>query len=268
MLKTRIATSLVMGVLLIFGLFDLSSVGVAVLLGVFIVMGAFEWAALCDLHGAGSVAFAVAVVAVGLVAARLPVGTVAIAGLLWWLWAAVDVFVFQDRRTMLWNHPWGRWLSGLIVLVPAWQGCVALKMADPQRPWLLVLLLALVWAADSVAYFVGRARGRRRLAAHVSPGKSVEGAVGGLMGAASVAAIGAWLGGLGWGGVLGGIVFGALVGVFSIVGDLFESKAKRLAGVKDSGRGVPGHGGVLDRIDALTAAVPVFILGIRWLGVR
>lgn len=268
MLKVRVATSLITGALLIFGILGLGNIGVAAMLGVFIIIGAFEWAALCHLHGGESVMFAAAVVVMGLLAIQLPATLVALSGLIFWLWAAVDVLAFQDRRTGPWNHASSRIASGLMMLVPAWQGCVVLKMADPQRPWLLVLLLALVWVADSMAYFIGRACGRRRLAVRVSPGKSVEGAVAGLLGAAGVMAMAAWWEGRGWTGILGGWVFGALVGGFSIAGDLFESKAKRLAGVKDSGRGLPGHGGVLDRIDALTAAVPVFVLGIRWLGVR
>lgn len=125
---------------------------------------------------------------------------------------------------------------------------------------MLLLCLALVWAADSAAYLVGRRFGRRKLCPQVSPGKTVEGLLGGLVGAALVGLIA----GLALG--LGGLRLAALVGLatacaaVSVVGDLAESLFKRRAGVKDSGDLLPGHGGVLDRIDALIAAAPLFAL--------
>lgn len=149
-------------------------------------------------------------------------------------------------------------LAGLAVLVPMFAALLALIEHAGGRVVVLGAL-ALVWAADTCAYFAGRAFGRRRLAPAISPGKTVEGMVAGLIGAAVVGTGTAWFAGedvLRWGGLA------VLAAALSVVGDLTESLVKRRAGVKDSGRLLPGHGGVLDRIDALTAALPVFALGL------
>jgi phosphatidate cytidylyltransferase len=126
------------------------------------------------------------------------------------------------------------------------------------RPLEVLLVLVLVWIADTAAYFMGRAWGRRKLAPSISPGKSWEGAIGGVGGAAAYAIICAnFIQGIAWPAFLAAAVLLAMV---SIVGDLFESAAKRQAGVKDSGTLLPGHGGILDRIDSATAVLPLAAL--------
>lgn len=156
-------------------------------------------------------------------------------------------------------------ITGLLVLIPAWTGLVWIHQLD-RGPYLVLSLLILIWIADSSAYFAGRRWGRHKLAPAVSPGKTREGAYGALAG------------GLCWGvtlafwyaptGGLGiGLVLLCLVTVLaSIIGDLYESLIKRERGLKDSGALLPGHGGILDRIDSLTAAAPVFALGLYVLG--
>lgn len=143
-------------------------------------------------------------------------------------------------------------LAGVVVLVPA-----SLAMATLEPPKLLAVLV-LVWVADSAAYFVGRALGKRKLAPSISPGKTWEGALGGLAGALVWAIIcrrifedAAWTPYL---------AAAAILAAVSIVGDLFESALKRRAGVKDSGALLPGHGGILDRIDSATAVLPLAAL--------
>jgi phosphatidate cytidylyltransferase len=153
---------------------------------------------------------------------------------------------------------------GFVVLVPPLVAIYTLHAVDPQRPWLLLFGMVLVWVADSAAYFAGHFFGRTKLAPAISPGKTVEGVIGGLVAVALLA----WLGNTFVWRYVGEQFFWwlALAGVaaiFSVAGDLLESKFKRAAGVKDSGNLLPGHGGVLDRIDATTAALPVFALG--WL---
>ena len=147
-----------------------------------------------------------------------------------------------------------RWLdfAGFVVILPAALAFVIL----PPREVLLVLLL--VWIADTGAYFAGRAWGRRKLAPGISPGKTWEGAIGGTAGVLVYAIIlGTFIEGLFW---VPYLLAAALLAVLSIVGDLFESAAKRQAGVKDSGTLLPGHGGILDRIDSATAALPAAAL--------
>jgi phosphatidate cytidylyltransferase len=145
--------------------------------------------------------------------------------------------------------------AGLVVLVPAALAMVALAPAEA------LLVLAVVWIADTAAYLVGRRWGRHKLAPAISPGKTWEGAAGGLIGAAAYAMILSIL----FAGIQGtrmAVFLGAaaLLVVVSILGDLFESAAKRQAGVKDSGTLLPGHGGMLDRIDSATAVLPLAAL--------
>ena len=155
----------------------------------------------------------------------------------------------------------GRWrgegffvraLVGTLVILPTWAAIVALR---EHSPWLLLGVMALVWIADSTAYFSGRRFGRHKLAPEISPGKSWEGVAGaGLALVLYASAISAAIIGL---RIPGALMLAAALLYFSILGDLFESWMKRLAGVKDSGTLLPGHGGVLDRIDALTSALPI-----------
>ena len=150
----------------------------------------------------------------------------------------------------------GSALAGWLVLVPAGAAFAAVH-ARAEGPALTMTLLAVVWAADSAAWFAGRRFGRVRLAPRVSPGKTWEGAAGGLAAGAAVGAAAAWWLAL---PVPGFLLAAVLAAGASVIGDLYESVCKRRAGVKDSGRLLPGHGGLLDRIDGLTAAAPVYAI--------
>ena len=152
---------------------------------------------------------------------------------------------------------------GWIVLVPAWLAIARLQ-ENPER---LLAMLAIVWLADTAAYLSGRAWGKHRLAPSISPGKTWEGAAGAAVAVAVYyfilsRAVPEW----GWWHGFGGAVLFAGVTVMSVVGDLFESAVKRQAGVKDSGTLLPGHGGVLDRIDGMTAALPAAALLLPYAG--
>jgi phosphatidate cytidylyltransferase len=155
-------------------------------------------------------------------------------------------------------------LVGLAVLLIAWSVVVVLH-ASPQGPALVLFLFALIWTADSGAYFAGRAFGRHKLSPAVSPGKTWEGVAGAMLGAVLCALVLSWLALLAapWGALA---VLCLAVTAVSIGGDLFESLLKRQAQLKDSGSLLPGHGGALDRIDSLLAAAPVFVVGLKWLG--
>lgn len=155
-------------------------------------------------------------------------------------------------------------LAGWLVLAPCWAAVVALLASPGRGPVLLLLVLAVVFAADIGAYFAGRRFGRIKLAPQVSPGKTWEGFVGGVLLAALVAAAGGPMAGLPVAFIL---PVGASIAVISVVGDLTESMFKRSAGVKDSGSLFPGHGGILDRLDSITAAVPLYVLALSWYGV-
>ncbi len=159
---------------------------------------------------------------------------------------------------------WSAGVAGILALVPSWLALVRLLHAPPRGPQWVLFMLLLVWVADIGAYFFGRRFGRVRLAPEVSPGKTWEGVLGGAAGSALVA-----IAGSAWFRIpLFAFVPLCLAAVgFSIVGDLTESLLKRFAGMKDSGTVLPGHGGVMDRIDSLTGAAPVLLLGLSFLGV-
>ena len=192
-----------------------------------------------------------------------------------WLWR--PGFTAGDR-------PWTRAFklaAGTVAVVPAWcalclvhsggftelaPATAAIDAIDASGQRLLLAALALVWAADSGAYFAGRRFGRRKLAPTISPNKTIEGAIGGLVAGLAVAlAFGAFAGATVAQLPLLALVAAATV-LASIVGDLVESLLKRQAGAKDSGTLIPGHGGVLDRIDGVLAALPVFAIGKEMLG--
>lgn len=154
---------------------------------------------------------------------------------------------------------------GFIVIVPTW-GALCLIQAMDNGPWWVLFLMGIVWGADTGAYFAGRRFGKTKLAPNVSPGKSIEGVLGG-MGTTAILAVMVWLTVAPSGvSLMKLLLFTLVVTVVSVLGDLFESMMKRYRGIKDSGKLLPGHGGILDRIDSLTAAGPFFLFGLYLLG--
>jgi phosphatidate cytidylyltransferase len=143
-------------------------------------------------------------------------------------------------------------MVGVMVLLPTWAALLYLR---ERGAWILLALLAVVWIADTAAFFAGRSFGQRKLAPGISPGKTWEGVYGAMFALVLYAsAVSAAVVGL---RIVGALVMALALLYFSVLGDLFESWIKRVAGRKDSGTLLPGHGGVLDRIDALTAALPI-----------
>jgi phosphatidate cytidylyltransferase len=197
-------------------------------------------------------------IAVMVVPRYVSVATVAALSMLWWAYAFAGILRFPV--------PIGRpaaLVSGVLVLLPAWVALVELLYTSVDGRKLLLLALATVWAADVGAYFAGRRYGRVKLAPRVSPGKTWEGVIGGIVCAALAAAAGAAI--LGH-AVAPALPLGMSVAAISVVGDLTVSMFKRNRGLKDSGNLFPGHGGVLDRVDSVTAAAPLFVLEAGWLG--
>lgn len=152
-------------------------------------------------------------------------------------------------------------LAAFLVLVPAW---IALITLHQHHPLLVLYLIFLVAITDSGAYFTGKALGKSKLAPELSPGKTREGMFGGVAGAVVWSILGAWFFDLPANEWLYFILLSLVVAFISVSGDLFESLIKREAGQKDSGNILPGHGGILDRVDGLIATLPLFTLGIFW----
>lgn len=273
MLKTRILTALVLIPLLLAALFWLPSPMIAVLFGAIILIGAWEWGTLTGFRGGQRIAYVASVMVLGVLAVtpivvlalgQLPVLVLLVNfGVVLVFWLAALVTLIRGRAdSFLFHSAPGRALSGFFVLVPAWQAAVLLHAQDLDQPALLLFLFLLVWGADTFAYFAGHKFGRHKLAPAVSPGKTIEGVAGGMVAVLLLAVLaGVYVWHHDGVKLLWWILLCLAVGLISVLGDLVESKVKRVAGVKDSGTIVPGHGGVLDRIDALTSAAPAFAFG-------
>jgi len=228
------------------------------------VIGAWEWAAFLGLHSRPARAVFAAGMALLLAAAGWLVPEVVSLHLLLWpalLWWTIAFLWILRYPTVI--PPVVAAVSGVLVLIPSWLAMVAVLRVPSQGPALALLALSIIFAADIGAYFAGRRFGRVKLAPQVSPGKTWEGLFGGVVLAAAVAGGGGLLLGLSPGVM---VPVGLAVAALSVVGDLTESMFKRSVGAKDSGQLIPGHGGVLDRIDSITAAMPFFALALSWLG--
>ncbi len=259
MLKQRIITAVIALLALFLVLFVLPGAIAELFIALVIIAGAWEWSVFLE---SGSTT--VRVVYVSFIAACMAgigmvwsqgVEWVLLLALGWWMLALIWTFVFPTRIPVLL-----RWLGGALVLVPLY---AALVLLYNENAMLLLLALMIVWSADIGAFFVGKRFGRVKLAPSISPGKTWEGVIGGLLLVVLVIIVRSiWVP-----GDLAVLVpFCLAVAAISIVGDLTVSMFKRTAGVKDSGSLFPGHGGVLDRIDSVAAAAPLFALGLTYLG--
>jgi phosphatidate cytidylyltransferase len=265
MLLTRILTAIVLVIVLALVLFGLSPALTLGALALLTLAGAWEWAAFAGLtRTAGRAAYVAACLVVmsalwGFVASEGGFRWVMTLVLLWWMVAFLWVALSPTR-----GRPVLAGLAGLAALPPMWIAMAHLFQSGVLGRELLIFALVLGWAADVGAYFGGRRFGRTKLAPRVSPNKTWEGVLGGLL-VGSVAAVAGML----WFGFPAEAFLPLCIAALlaSVVGDLTESMFKRQVGLKDSGTILPGHGGVLDRIDSLTAAVPVLSLGLSWMGV-
>lgn len=263
-LRQRVLTAVVLVAALAVVLFAMPpSVTLAVVL-VAMLAGAWEWSAFVAPTRTGVRAAFVALVGLGIAVAWPMSGTrggmsvLLVAAGVWWLIAVAWILRGPQRVGAALAA-----VAGLAALVPLAVALGRLALEPVAGAWVLVFALAIVMAADVGAYFAGHRFGRIRLAPKVSPGKTWEGVLGGLLCSLLVGVLGARA--LGWPvAVVAPLAVGAAA--FSVVGDLMESLMKRHSGLKDSGHLFPGHGGVLDRIDSLTAGVPLLTLGLLQAG--
>jgi len=231
----------------------------AAALGLLFVAGAWEWAGLARLDRAARLLY-VAAFAAALLAApwwvfrRDVIAAVLVVAVVWWALALVAVVKYPFRLPLA-----AVVVAGLATLLPPWAALTHLHAALSVGPELTLTVIAIVWSADVGAYFTGRTIGRTKLAPNVSPGKTWEGVAGGVVLAGIVAAVAAVALDL---PVAPLVAVGCGTALVSVLGDLTVSICKRNVGVKDTGRLLPGHGGMLDRIDSLTAAAPAFVLGL------
>lgn len=264
MLKQRVITGVILAPIVLACVLLLNPQHFGWFVAFVVAVGAWEWAQFsgmrCQIQ---RVAYGAALVFSLYLSSFVPVNAVLGLALLWWCAVIVMVMTFP-RSSALWQMPVVSGLIGFLVLVPLWHALVFLRTAEfkaaPQfnTLWLICYVLLLVWIADIGAYFAGKAWGKAKLAPRVSPGKSWAGVWGGLAAVALYASVVSQVLTLPLALGLTFIAVSLVVAVISIVGDLNESMFKRVSGLKDSSNLLPGHGGILDRIDSLTAAVPVF----------
>lgn len=256
MLKKRVITATILALVLIADTF-LPMIGFAISMAIVVAAGAWEWSNLAGVKQTSYRLLYVLLMLLSLVAIfHLPAIVVLITAIIFWIFA-LAIIAFYPTATRYWQHPISRGLMGLFALSFMWFSFVLVHEL-PGGAWLILILWAMIALADIGAYFVGHAIGKVKLAPMVSPGKTREGAYGGILCAAIISFGAAFFYFQNLNQALLYAVIGILVAIASIVGDLFESMLKRFRGIKDSGRLLPGHGGVLDRIDGWTAAAPVY----------
>lgn len=287
MLKQRIITALILAPAAISAIFYLSLFNFAAIMLVVMAIGAWEWG---PLMGCASKRYRIAFVSItSILIATLwflipleqlwdaPKHLIEQANIVlwlavaWWLLSAGLTFLYP-RCSKFWSsHRSVRGLFGWLTLVPTWLAFMALRTSEYQvdsyhGAQLLMFLFLMVWSADVGAYFVGKSIGKRKLLPNVSPGKTLEGFLGGVVFACIMVAIAGYF--IDWTMAQYRIVIPVtiLITTISVLGDLNESMFKRQAGVKDSGTILPGHGGILDRIDSLTATAPIYALCYAYLG--
>lgn len=271
MFKLRVLTSLVLVPLILLSVFFLPNVYFSVVIGIFILAGSWEWSNLIKLKK--SPARYVYIIVLAIAGYTFSIFTnksvsiiwlISVCGSLWWLYAIYEFRYKAESKKGIMSSMAGKMLMGYLILIPAWAVPVFIQGQGANSNLLLLYLFLVVWGADSAAYFAGKKFGKNKLAPSISPGKTYEGLYGGLSAVILLTLIfgmNDW--GFGQNQILFMMVLAVICTLFSVAGDLTESRVKRIAGVKDSGSLFPGHGGVMDRIDAFTAAAPVFSLG--WL---
>lgn len=281
MTKTRLLAALIMAPIAILTVLFVSTPVLAAVSAVLFLAALWEWLKLADVEDtlartillACNLALMVALVwgsrsSQGESFALLQL--VIVIGVAWWLAAMLWLRHYHFASDHDSHARVFKLAAGTLAVVPAWCALGVIHASEPDgHQWLLVALF-LVWAADTGAYFSGRKFGgrifSRKLAPRISPNKTIEGLLGGLALALVVAIAGALMIGVDAGQLPAIAAVALLAALFSVVGDLFESLLKRHVGAKDSGDLIPGHGGVLDRLDGVLAALPVFALGKAWFG--
>jgi phosphatidate cytidylyltransferase len=266
--KQRLITALILAPLMIGGIFFLPIEQFAYFIGFIVTVAAWEWANLSGYSSplvrigyAGIVA--AATFATGYFMARQTelASLILAMGAFWWFVACILVMQYP-KKVALWQAKPVRAVLGLLVLIPMWVGFMTLKSQE-NSSLIIVYVMLLIWGADTGAYFAGKTWGNKKLAPNVSPGKSWAGFWGGLATTGLIAIVFSlcvhyWLRPMTWADFALLAVMTFITAIISVMGDLVESMMKRHRGIKDSSQLLPGHGGVLDRIDSMASAVPVF----------
>ena len=260
-MKQRFVTAAVLIPLVLCAIFGLSYIALVITIAGVLLLAAFEWGKLIGWQSkAAQMAYVIIVAIVGKLSWLWLHDWVVVLGVGWWCVVIIAFAVPVLCKRLLLSHIVLRSLCGMLVLIPAWVAMCLIAQTDDR--YFLLYFLILIWVADTTAYLVGKTWGKEKLAPTLSPGKTIIGFISALVSAVCVAIGGDII--FFWGNeglfLLGVRMMNIamLTVVFAVIGDLFESMVKRYMGVKDSSNWLPGHGGLLDRIDSLTAAAPIF----------
>ena len=271
MLKQRITTAAILIPLVLALILLPPTTFFAAVVALVFVGAAWEWSLLAGCRtplGRGIVAAAAAAIFAALLVVRTPglLVVLTLIGVAWWIGCCFWLRHFTFAAAPNAENRMLKLGVGAFVIVPTLASAILLH-SGTRGNWWTLLALVIVWAADTGAYFSGRHFGRRKLAPRISPGKTWAGVYGAVLAGGLVAVLGGFLLGVDDGGrLLGLLVLGVATVAVAVVGDLFESLMKRHATVKDSGALFPGHGGLLDRLDSVFAALPVSVAGKLLLG--
>lgn len=275
MLKQRIITAAILAAIVLAVLLYFPLYGFALVFGVFAFGSFWEW---CRLSGvksdvARNVYLLITAAAGILIYAVIASGmhqlmtVILVAAICWWVYVAiVELAINKDQDRGLLRKPAMKLLAGVMIILPGWASAVYLQSMATSVEFGVLYLLLLVGLSDTAAFFTGRAFGRHKLASKISPGKTIEGLVGGLFAVVVLAFVfGIYVWSLQSQAIYVLVTISVITALFGVAGDLTESRFKRIAGVKDSGSLFPGHGGFLDRTDAFYAAAPVFTFAILYM---
>lgn len=265
-LRARVYTAVLLAPIAIAAVLFLPSTWFAVAFGVVLCMGIWEWTRVIGFRRRRLQMLVVAInggIMLALLALNPGAWLLPIAGIgvVWWCLAIIWLRAFDFAAAPTRINLEIKILVGSAMVVPAWVSAWLIHREPDHGPWWTLFVLMLIWVADVAAYFSGRRFGHHKLAPRISPGKTREGVYGALVGTSLFAAAAGWFIKPVPVGHLLLIVLATVTVLFSIVGDLFESLIKRQANLKDSGSLLPGHGGMLDRIDSVLAALPIFVCG-------
>lgn len=270
---SRVITALILLPLAVYGILFLGNDSFAIVVGLIMLLGAYEWAGFAKFPSLlAKIAFVVIVATIlyslWLMNFALSSNIMNAAAAGFWLFNLILVFAYPGSAAFWKDKPLIIALMGITLLSLTWYSLIAIHgIAELQfaqtrisGPYLVLSVMILVWLADTGAYFSGRAFGKHKLAPKVSPGKSREGVIGGLVLAMFVAMLFTYWHQGEWQDYRHIFLVTIVTVLFSVVGDLMESMFKRQTGIKDSGHLLPGHGGILDRVDSISAAGPVFFI--------
>ncbi len=270
-MKQRVITALIVTPFAIAMILLTPTLAFATIIGVLCLIALWEWSRLSGMRSRPLRAVLIALCGALMIWLWLSRGspfwlaTIGV-GVAWWFVALLWLKNYAFAASPTQENTIIKLIAGVLAVVPAWVALMDLHVHQTQwHTWALYALM-LIWGADTFAYLAGKRWGRKKLAPHISPGKTIAGVYGALVGSSVVAAIGGYALGVRGMQLVALIVVGLISVLFSIAGDLFESVIKRHANVKDSGALFPGHGGVFDRLDGAFAGIPIFVFGKFLLG--